>query len=58
MPVKVIAASVGYASRSHFSHAFSAAYGIDPTAFRRRRTEADRQLEPRDGVNHGGSPEG
>ena len=58
MPVKVIAASVGYASRSHFSRAFSTAYGIDPTAFRRRRTEADRQLEPLDGMNHPGSSKG
>lgn len=34
LPVKVIATSIGYASRSYFSRAFSAAYGIDPTAFR------------------------
>lgn len=46
MPVKVIAASVGYASRSYFSYAFKAAYGIDPTAFRKRRAEADRGAEP------------
>ena len=46
MPVKVIAASVGYASRSYFSHAFKAAYGVDPTAFRNRRAEADRDAEP------------
>ncbi|WP_237477112.1 helix-turn-helix domain-containing protein [Lichenibacterium dinghuense] len=58
MPVKVIAASVGYASRSHFSHAFRAAYGIDPTAFRRRRAEADLDLEPLDAVNHPVSPGG
>jgi AraC family transcriptional activator of mtrCDE len=35
LPVKVIAASVGFASRSHFSRAFSAAYGADPSGFRR-----------------------
>ncbi len=35
LPVKVIAASVGFASRSHFSRAFSAAYGADPSAFRK-----------------------
>ena len=58
MPVKVIAASVGYASRSHFSHAFRAAYGVDPRAFRRRRTDADRHLEPLDEVNRPGSPKG
>jgi len=34
LPVKVIATSVGYASRSHFSRAFSLAYGIDPSTYR------------------------
>jgi AraC-like DNA-binding protein len=34
LPVKSIAASVGYASRSHFSRAFQAKFGIDPSAFR------------------------
>lgn len=34
LPVKSIAANVGFASRSHFSRAFSKAYGQDPTAFR------------------------
>jgi AraC-like DNA-binding protein len=36
LPVKTIAANVGYASRSHFSKAFRAAYGLDPTEFRCR----------------------
>jgi AraC family transcriptional regulator, activator of mtrCDE len=40
LPVKVIAASMGYASRSHFSRAFRAAYGMDPTKFRRVGTQA------------------
>lgn len=35
LPVKSIAASVGYASRSHFSRAFNAKYGVDPSAYRR-----------------------
>lgn len=35
LPVKSVAASVGYASRSHFSRAFQAKYGLDPSAFRR-----------------------
>ena len=48
MPVKVIAASVGYASRSYFSQAFKSAYGVDPTAYRSRREEADRRAEPLD----------
>lgn len=34
LPVKVVASSVGFASRSHFSRAFSAAYGVDPTTYR------------------------
>ncbi len=46
MTVKVIAGSVGYASRSYFSHAFKAAYGVDPTEFRNRRAEADRSEQP------------
>jgi transcriptional regulator GlxA family with amidase domain len=37
LPVKAIAASVGYASRSHFSRAFNAKYGIDPSSYRRER---------------------
>lgn len=35
LPVKSVAASVGYASRSHFSRAFHAKFGVDPTAFRK-----------------------
>ena len=46
MPVKLIGASVGYASRSYFSQTFKAAYGVDPTAYRNRRTIADRDAEP------------
>ena len=33
--IKVIAASIGFGSRSHFSRAFRAAYGTDPRNFRR-----------------------
>jgi AraC-like DNA-binding protein len=36
LPVKSIAASVGYASRSHFSRAFQARFGLDPSAFRQQ----------------------
>ena len=32
--VNVVAASVGYASRSYFSRAFRAAFGVDPTTYR------------------------
>lgn len=35
LPVKSIAAAVGYASRSHFSRAFAAQYGSDPSQYRR-----------------------
>jgi AraC-like DNA-binding protein len=34
LPVKWVAASVGYASRSHFSRAFQSKYGVGPSAFR------------------------
>lgn len=34
LPVKAVAAAVGYASRSHFSYAFRVEYGVDPTRFR------------------------
>lgn len=34
LPVKVISSSIGYASRSYFSRAFRAAYGVDPSTFR------------------------
>lgn len=34
LPVKAIAGSVGFSSRSHFSRAFSRAYDQDPTSFR------------------------
>lgn len=35
LPVKVIAASTGFASRSHFSRAFSRAYGRDASRYRK-----------------------
>ena len=34
MPIKVISQSIGYTSRSYFSRAFRAAYGVDPKTFR------------------------
>lgn len=36
LPVKVIAGSLGFASRSHFSRAFRRAYVVDPTAYRKQ----------------------
>lgn len=35
LPVKSVAAAVGYASRSHFSRAFAAQFGSDPSQYRR-----------------------
>jgi AraC-like DNA-binding protein len=35
LPVEVVASTVGYSSRSHFSRAFRAAYGVDPSGYRR-----------------------
>lgn len=48
LPVKLIAATSGFASRSHFSRAFRAAYGVDPTAFRENVREV--ALDPPAGV--------
>jgi AraC family transcriptional activator of mtrCDE len=36
LPIKVVAASIGFSSRSHFSRAFRDAYGSDPTLFRKQ----------------------
>ena len=44
MPVAEIATSVGFASRSHFSRAFRAAFGVDPTSLRRDAFAADANL--------------
>jgi AraC-like DNA-binding protein len=35
VPIKVVAASAGFSSRSHFSRAFRDAYGADPSQFRK-----------------------
>jgi AraC family transcriptional activator of mtrCDE len=34
LPIKAVAGRSGFASRSHFSRAFSSAFGCDPSAFR------------------------
>ena len=46
LPVKVVAKSVGYESRSHFSRAFKTAYGIDPTEHRARQQLRAIRLPP------------
>jgi len=35
VPIKVVAASAGFSSRSHFSRAFRDSYGADPSQFRK-----------------------
>ncbi|HEU0099019.1 MAG TPA: helix-turn-helix domain-containing protein [Allosphingosinicella sp.] len=39
LPIKVVAASIGFSSRSHFSRAFRDAYGSDPSQFRNAEGE-------------------
>ena len=41
LPVKMIADAAGFASRSHFSRAFRAAFGRDPSSYRELRALAD-----------------
>lgn len=51
LPVKVIASSIGYSSRSYFSRAFRAAYGVDPSTF--RATGGSAEDEPSAIANEG-----
>jgi len=46
MPVKVVAAKVGFASRSHFSKAFQVLHGSDPTAYRGKHGSKEEQAAP------------
>lgn len=39
LPIKSVAAQMGFGDRSHFSRAFRRAHGVDPTSFRRTTTE-------------------
>jgi transcriptional regulator GlxA family with amidase domain len=39
--VKSICSAVGFTSRSHFSRAFRAEYGIDPTAYRQKHASSE-----------------
>lgn len=45
LPVNVIASSIGYASRSYFSRAFRAAYGLDPKTYRQVSGQEEREPE-------------
>lgn len=45
LPIKVIAASVGYASRSYFTRAFRTVYGTDPRTFRARAAGSDQTAQ-------------
>jgi AraC-like DNA-binding protein len=53
LPVKTVAATVGYSSRSHFSHAFRIEFGLDPTAYRQEGRTALPTLG--DGTNGDGA---
>ena len=37
LPVKAVAATTGFASRSHFTRAFTSQFGVNPTTWRARR---------------------
>lgn len=45
LPVKVVAASIGYASRSYFSRAFRATYGLEPRRYREVGGQEEREPE-------------
>ena len=45
LPIKLIATSVGYASRSYFTRAFSAVHGISPKAFRETAARSERAVQ-------------
>lgn len=51
LPVKVVAASMGFASRSHFSRAFRTAYGVDPSGYRARTLRDGEDPPSNDGRN-------
>jgi len=46
LPFKVISNSIGYTSRSAFSRAFRAIYGVDPRTFRQAGSHEAEDLEP------------
>lgn len=46
LPIKVIAASVGYANRSYFTRAFRVAHGLDPRAFRAHAARVEEGVQP------------
>ena len=45
LPIKLVAVSVGYTSRSYFTRAFRNAHGIDPKAFRARAAQSDQAAQ-------------
>ncbi|MBW3559755.1 MAG: AraC family transcriptional regulator, partial [Proteobacteria bacterium] len=46
LPISSITSCIGYSSRSHFSRAFRAAYGVDPTACRRMKSGSNGAEQP------------
>lgn len=45
LPVQVVATSIGYASRSHFSRAFRMTYGVEPKRYREVGGQEEREPE-------------
>jgi len=45
-PIAMVAQSIGYESRTYFSRAFRAEFGVDPRSFRARRREEHRRIRP------------
>jgi AraC-like DNA-binding protein len=45
LPIKTIAGRIGYRSRSNFSRAFKAMYGVDPAAYRRGEGRGDEAVQ-------------
>ncbi len=51
LPIKAVAAAVGYASRSHFSRAFRSEFGVDPRTFRETQAESALCFEELEGAS-------
>lgn len=43
LPIAMVAQTIGYESRTYFSRAFRAEFGVDPRSFRARRRKEDRR---------------
>ena len=45
LPIKTTAGKIGYRSRSNFSRAFKAKYGVDPLAYRQGEGRGEEEKE-------------